>query len=946
MFRSKMRLNSRLIFVLLGGTALLADGSQTGTLLGTIKDTKDVPVGSAVVRVAGSTLMGERTIITDEEGRFLMPKLPPGTDYTVTVSKAGFHTVAMSARIAVDQVLGISVELRSQEAAAVVEVLGEYSTVDTTTVVSTVSMNKNLVDALPMPFGRGYQGIMAVAPGMTGSDNPTALGGRRTENLYLVDGVDTTDATSGTYGMNLNEEAIEEVQILTAGLSAEYGRVGGAVSNVVTKSGSNEFTGSFRMDLSNMAWDAKGMRSVKPESFFTTRPFLSVGGPVFKDKLWYFVTAQWTQVESTQSSMGPLGSKGLDYKEVFQADPVWYSAKLSWQINQNHWINLQATGDPSKYPDGVALGSSTTLDTLTRVKQGSNFLAFTYQAMPFATLNWDFKYSRRESAQEFDSLVGNDIWGFVDWGDINRRVYENAPQVGDIKRTRDQFNASLTWYPSNHQIRMGVDIQSTTSRSHLGSPGNTQVVFTGYKPSNANWPYEFPVFLWRQQPPQTRKSQLGYQAYFINDKWKLNRYLALNLGLRMELTDGENDAKEKLWDITAFSPRLGATWDWKGDGKQCFGVFLARYALQPLQSTLDGMTRAESTNSFYLYRPLVQPVDPAPDPHLPGSYYQVPETFQGKASNLYPDKDAEAGHEDELTLSFKMQLAQGWTLDSMVVARDYKNPLVVYRSFNGQDDQGYDIQREVLKNAKDAVRKYRGWITSLNYAGEKWNLAASYTLSTLKGNIDADNHDNDNGGPNDIALGYGWYSEGTYKPDYNDRRVYGFLKGDQTHVVRLMSSYRHEFTPKFLMENGLHAEYSSGMTWTRYGLWIDENKTTPSPFPFSGAIPIALPKITHPVTKIGERGDMRFPDYWRLHYAATFRYKFTDRYQASFALRIMNLLNTFKVENYRTDMVLDQQQLNQNKKVVLTGGEGFLKSTRYEDYTPGRSFYVTLGLKF
>lgn len=922
---SRNRICSVLVASMVGATVLMADGSQYGTLLGKVKDAAGKPVAGATIRITGPTLMGERIVVTEDDGSFRVTKLPPGINYSVSVISEGYQTATMGARVNVDQVYDIAVDLQPAEQSVVVEVMADVTTIDTSTVVASINMTKSFVDALPMPYGRTYQGILALAPGVTGTTDPVAMGGRKTENLYLVDGVDTTDATSGMFGMNLNEEAIEEVQVLTAGLSAEYGRVGGAVTNVVTKSGSNEWFGSLRYDFSNQAWDAQGKRQTKPESKMSNRPFVSVGGPIFKDKLWFFVTGQFTKEESTQSTIGIIDRPGIEFKQTFKADPLWYSAKLSWQINQNNWITFQATGDPSEYTPGRSKGSTTTLDTLTHEKRASEFMAFSYQGVPRQDLNWELKLSRQVTRMEYNSVVGADRLPFWDVNDrdLLYRYYENCPEIGTIDRNRDQISASVSWYPGTHALKMGVDVQKTISQNMMGLPGNQKVVFGNYNPDNPLDPYTGSglLALWIEDPPSERESKMDYRAFYVNDKWRLSNNLAFNLGVRWENSRGENDAFEKIWNYNAISPRLGVSWDFVGNGRQSLGLFWARYAIPPLQSALDDMSRQPYPMYIYFYQ--------SGDPHLPSSY--SPDGFQNPFPKEYmiPNPNLKAAYDSEWTLSYKQQISSSWSLDSMIVARDYRKPLVVFRY---EDEAGKNVVE--LDNAESAKRQYRAWISRLAYLGSDFELSASYTLSSLKGNIDADDHNNRNGGPVDDKFGYGYFAKGSIAPLYNDRRIEGYLAADQTHVFRLMAAHRLLLTRKVVLEQGFHGSYESGSTWTAWGQWQDPN-------PPSNVLP-----VVHPISENGERGDYRFPNFWRFHYSATFKYQITPRIQASFAIRVLNLLNTFKMEKYRNSVTLDQDALNTDGKVIMIPNANFYKPTRFDDWTPGRQLLFTAGLRF
>jgi|GEM_PF-7083255 len=920
MSRTSSRILASVAVGLLGGTVLVADGSQTGTMAGHVKDSKGMPVVGAQIRLTSATLMGPRIQITGATGEFRVPLLPPGTAYTVTVTATGFQTATLPAKVNVNQIYQLNVTMQAV-AQTVVEVVANASSIDTTSTTAQFNMTKELVDSLPM--GRDYQSVMTLTPGLAdaaGDGNPTALGGRNSENIYLVDGVDTTDATVGKFGMNLNEEAIEEIQILTTAISAEYGRFNGAVSNVVTKSGSNNFEGAIRYDFNNLAWDALGKRNTKPESKMTTTPFISVSGPILKDKLWFYLSGQIPKTDGNMSTTGPIWGQGVSYTRAFKADPAWYSAKLTWQVGQNHRITLQATGDPTKITPGDAYCTTTTLDTLTWQKQGGDFLSLSYAGAVSSELTLEAKVAKQESYIKVGSPVGSK-WAFIDFADPLQRYYENGPYEGYVKRPRTQFNAAVTWYPTlagTHQVRAGVDYQNTKSKNKFGSPGNAVVVFYGFD-ENRNYNT---AELWTYTPPEESSSDQKYTALYVNDKWKITDNWSMNLGLRTEKVKGSNDIGQQIWDYHTFSPRLGLTYDWKGDGLQNVGLFYARYDQAPWQMGLDDMGRLAQSEFDYAYV--------SGDPHLRSSYGTVPIWSSVPQTNPYLrfDPNLKGSYQEEWTLSYKAQLTGRLTFQSQAVYRDFKNPIVNFTYYEEPDSQA---KVKLLANAPDARRTYRGLINSMEYSGEKWFISGSWTLSSLMGNIDAD----------DTSATYGQLFQGLYHPSFNMNRAYGYLAADQTHIARLSATYRMDFGKSLNLTHGFRFSYASGTPWTLRGTWQDENAPAW----------VKSDDTLFTVRAGGLRGNNRYPDTYRVHYTATLNFKLTDRISGYFRTDIFNLLNTYRLETYNTATTVHGSYANPADPTTLQGfsfepGQNFGRATDPSMWTPGRQLQFTVGLKF
>ena len=173
-----------------------------------------------------------------------------------------------------DRTTDVNITMRLAPTEERVEVTGEVPLVDKTNVSATTTVDTTLTQKLAI--GRSYQTLIQSAPGVTGlaaAGNPNSHGALAGNNQYLFDGVDTTDVTTGTFGQNFNYEAIDEVVVSTSGISAEYGRAQGAIVNVITKSGTNAFSGSAKYIMTNDEWneDNKGKNPANGVAFNRTK---------------------------------------------------------------------------------------------------------------------------------------------------------------------------------------------------------------------------------------------------------------------------------------------------------------------------------------------------------------------------------------------------------------------------------------------------------------------------------------------------------------------------------------------------------------------------------------------------------------------------------------------------------------------------------------------------
>ncbi len=250
-----MRKANRILLALGAALLLVAPAvaqTTTGTISGVVRSTDGTPLGGVTVTVSGLGLQGTRNLTTDANGKFRAVNLPPG-NYSITYTQTGFSPVeesGVAVRIATDTSREVTMSPGITEE---IQVQGESVVVDTTKSTVDTQVDWELIDSLPN--NRLFQDVMSSAPGVNvNQNNPQVHGAGSGDNVYLVDGVDTTDPRTQTWGTAINFDTIQEVQVQTAGMAAEFGRVQGGVVNLVTRSGGNDFHGSVRYVQVDTDW--------------------------------------------------------------------------------------------------------------------------------------------------------------------------------------------------------------------------------------------------------------------------------------------------------------------------------------------------------------------------------------------------------------------------------------------------------------------------------------------------------------------------------------------------------------------------------------------------------------------------------------------------------------------------------------------------------------------
>ena len=339
------------------------------------------PLTDVVVTATSAALQGEQIVVTDATGSFRIPNLPPG-QYTLRYEVDGYHPYARS-----DIDLGSTVTLRVDAqllpltlAAEEVTVVGTAPTVDVGSTRSGVTITSEFTERIPVApasgkggAARSFEQLAEVAPtARTDTYGASIAGTTSVENQYMIDGLSVGDPGFGYNGSPFSIEFIKEASILTGGYLPEYGRGGGGVLDVVTKSGSNEFHGSFFGNLT--PWQANPRLPPEQDAIRTVSKIKNIwdvgfdlGGPIVKDKLWFYVGADISHAvhRLDRDLMGLL--TGPDGAYLYDGDglirsgripgtgtqydatqtQLQYIAKLTFSPSDDDRIELTHRGTPS-----------------------------------------------------------------------------------------------------------------------------------------------------------------------------------------------------------------------------------------------------------------------------------------------------------------------------------------------------------------------------------------------------------------------------------------------------------------------------------------------------------------------------------------------------------------------------------------------------------------------
>jgi hypothetical protein len=311
-------------FVLAALTLLLLCGvamaqQETGQVSGTIKDQSGAVIVGAAVVVKNAGTGAERAMTTTQAGVYSITNLPPGT-YAVMASMKGFSTAKKQIELYVGAKAGVDFTLEVGSSTTVIEVAGAAEQVNVESQVLMDVVNTKQIEELPTLTRNPYD-LVALGGNIardTESDRGTgfAINGQRSSSTsILLDGGENTDTFVAGIGQSVPLDSVQEFSVVSSSFTAEFGRAGGGVVNVATKSGSNGFHGSLyefnRVSALSSNTAENNATGTKKGVFARNQFGYSIGGPVIKDKLFFFNNTEWFRVRSTSTSIAMVPTDQL-----------------------------------------------------------------------------------------------------------------------------------------------------------------------------------------------------------------------------------------------------------------------------------------------------------------------------------------------------------------------------------------------------------------------------------------------------------------------------------------------------------------------------------------------------------------------------------------------------------------------------------------------------------
>ncbi len=836
--------------LLLAGTAF--GQATTASIKGEVVDQAQTPLAGDTLTLASDSMQGVRTFDTLEDGRFRFFALPPG-NYELQVAKDGFKTIIRkNLELSIGRSVNLQLVMEVPELGETVEVIDRRPLVDTESTGNSMSLNAEFLEDLPT--ARSFQDVVQFLPGVTGGANPNINGGTLQSNQYYLDGTNTTDPVTGTFSLNFNYDAIEDLEVITAGYDARYNQGLGGTINIVTKSGGNNFEGNFSGYIESSALGENGDEFVQTPRPEYTRGSINaaLGGPIVRDRLWFFVAYQYTHRYTQPTTSTTIGR---DFGRFPQVAQVWNShyiiGKLTAQPFARTKFTLTVRADPTSIDNVNAVNGDAayrTADAESWWEQGGisgtlshevqiggravlttqviyQFSRVNYMPMAWQDCsNWDSAGRCLDPELNQPAIFGNG--GAVDGLDYGIGGRYQLSRRNNLQIKSD-LEVGLDRLLGSHTVQAGVEVNPIWHDATQGFTGN-EIIVQSPKDSDLdgeispaeinaveNYENQFRYIMIAQEDSRTP----GVMVHgYLQDRWVPVRGLTINAGLRFTYANLENNIGDSIIDTKAVSWGAGVAWDPFRDGKTRISLNYGSLAASGLLETSSWINQNTWNSEFYTWDQAQRRwSEDSSRAQTPTSSITHPDMIPTRTHEIFASLQREIGRDLAAEVNFLWRRqTHMWEDDEVnVLWNDDGTDAVGFR--NGD---GGTVDR--LRTPEDSYRTY--WSLTLRVRkqlSDNFTLEGSYVFSRLTANATArytalDGTTESGDSVLDRLGASADYNNPTQR--WHER---GLAENDLPHVLKLIGSYDNpgafKISEKFSMGYSVGATlaFASGLPLNR-----------------------------------------------------------------------------------------------------------------------------------
>jgi len=806
--------------LLLVAAGAFAQGT-TGALTGTVTQAGSKLPG-VTVTVTSPVLQGSRTTVSNEDGDYNFSAIPPGK-YKVTFSLSGLTDVVKNTQVNLVETTRLDADMKVATVTEAITV-----TANQTTVMETPQVQSNYKQATvnQLPMARNPAAQAALSPGVTNGVNGNTISGAMSyDNLYLVNGAVVNENLRGQPHALYIEDAIQETTVLTAGISAEFGRFTGGVVSAITKSGGNEFSGSVRDSLDNPKWTALSVSTQATPVDHTNNTYEeTLGGRIIRDRLWFFVASRQAKIESSSNlvAVSTLPNPAIGAYTITTNQPR-DEYKATANLTQKHSIVGSYLTNNIKGDKNCQIGCLDLRSINTAGVENPNW---------FKTLHYNGVITNNfllegDYAKKYFAFVGfggntpahqpNPTAAYLAEGSpvldqLVTGVTANAPyfcgSCGAELRNNKEWEVKGRYFLGTkslgtHNVVIGYDDWAEQRLSNnFQSPTDFRYdIRTNVPKQLADGTVQISLgpsdrFVWFPVAFASLGSNLKTTSEFINDKWDLNQHFTFNLGARYDKNDAVDSAGHGISKDSAASPRLGIIYDVFGNGRlrvdANYGTYVGRLA-----ETVSGSGSAAGNPATYQFL-YGGPAAPYQDTRAAlqqafqwfldnGFTNRTPFSTSIPGFNTFlQNQGIKSPNLQEVTVGAGTQIGKGF-FRADYIHRDWKD---FYAQFDVAGNTvinpatGVPANLNIIGNSDVPDRKYWGAQFQGSYtlpAG--FGVGGNYTYSKLTGNVEGETSGS---GPVTYASTSVAFKE---FQNFAANAPIGYLQADTRHKLRVWTTY-------------------------------------------------------------------------------------------------------------------------------------------------------------